>query len=68
MVMKSIAAVWNAILKINGWEPEMKYIGIVGSRRRNTEEDFQIVKKELLSIYVVGDIIVSGGCPKGGDC
>lgn len=45
----------------------MKYIGIIGSRRRNTEEDFQNVKKKLLSIYVVGDVIVSGGCRTGGD-
>lgn len=45
----------------------MKHIGIVGSRRRNTEEDFQIVKKKLLSVYSVGDVIVSGGCPKGAD-
>lgn len=42
----------------------MKYIGIVGSRCRNNEEDFQIVKKKLLAIFLVGDVLVSGGCKK----
>ena len=45
----------------------MKRIIIIGSRRRDSHEDFLLVKKCLLSIYVVGDEIVSGGCPKGGD-
>ena len=45
----------------------MKKIGIVGSRRRNTEEDFEQCEKIFLSIYKEGDELISGGCPKGGD-
>jgi len=45
----------------------MTKIGIVGSRRRNTEEDFKQCEKIFLSIYKEGDEIISGGCPKGGD-
>ena len=44
-----------------------KRIGIVGSRRRNSEEDYQSLENVFLRIYQKGDIIVSGGCPKGGD-
>jgi len=42
-------------------------IGIIGSRRRDSEEDFIKVEKAFSSIYEPGDIIVSGGCPEGGD-
>lgn len=42
-------------------------IGIVGSRRRNTEEDYQKVEEAFLKIYKPGDAICSGGCSKGGD-
>jgi len=45
----------------------MKNIGIVGSRRRDTKEDLDACRKIFLEIYEEGDIIVSGGCPKGGD-
>lgn len=45
----------------------MKKIGIVGSRRRDSIEDMQACRKVFLSIYEEGDIIISGGCPKGGD-
>lgn len=45
----------------------MKKIGIVGSRRRDSDEDFKITEKIFLSVYESGDEIVSGGCPKGGD-
>jgi len=45
----------------------MKKIGIVGSRRRNTPEDFAQVEKEFFKIYDKGDTIVSGGCPEGAD-
>jgi len=45
----------------------MKNIGIIGSRRRNTEKDYCIVEKELLENYEKGDTIISGGCPQGGD-
>ena len=42
-------------------------IGIVGSRRRNSYLDYQLVEKAFLGIYREGDRIVSGGCPQGGD-
>lgn len=42
-------------------------IGIVGSRRRNSYLDYQLVEKTFLDIYREGDRIVSGGCPQGGD-
>jgi hypothetical protein len=42
-------------------------IGIVGSRRRDTLKDYELVKDKFLEIYKYGDTIVSGGCPKGGD-
>jgi len=45
----------------------MKWIGIVGSRRRCGAEDFYKVEKAFLEVYGDGDKIVSGGCPKGGD-
>lgn len=42
-------------------------IGIVGSRRRDTQEDFEIVERIFLSVYKPGDTICSGLCPKGAD-
>ena len=42
-------------------------IGMVGSRRRNSQEDYLIVQKAFLSIYRHGDQLVSGGCPQGAD-
>lgn len=45
----------------------MKYIGIIGSRKRNSEHDFLCCVDQFLQIYEEGDIIVSGGCPVGGD-
>ena len=45
----------------------MKIIGIVGSRRRDSKEDFEQCLEVFFSIYKDGDEIVSGGCPKGGD-
>jgi hypothetical protein len=46
---------------------KMKKIGIIGSRRRNTEEDYKVIYNEFKKWYENGDIIVSGGCKKGGD-
>lgn len=40
---------------------------IIGSRSRDTEEDFKVVYDEFKKWYKDGDIIISGGCPKGGD-
>jgi len=42
-------------------------IGIVGSRRRNSIEDFKLVEKKFFEVYKLGDWIVSGGCPTGAD-
>jgi len=44
-----------------------KTIGIIGSRRRDEEQDFQQARKAFLSVYKEGDKIVSGACKKGGD-
>ena len=45
----------------------MKTIGIIGSRRRDTEVDLKYCTQVFLRYYKNGDEIVSGGCPKGGD-
>jgi hypothetical protein len=45
----------------------MKWIGIIGTRRRNTNEDFKLVEKAFLEEYEDGDMLVSGGCWAGGD-
>lgn len=45
----------------------MKTIGIIGSRRRDTAEDYAICEKTFLELFEPGDEIVSGGCPQGGD-
>jgi hypothetical protein len=48
-------------------------IGIIGCRARDTQEDCELVEKELLKLVLlerelpVTFSIVSGGCPKGGD-
>jgi hypothetical protein len=44
----------------------MKHIGIVGSRRDDAL-DFMSIAEVFWTLYFPGDIIVSGGCPKGGD-
>lgn len=44
-----------------------KIIGIVGSRRRDSQEDYDKLKRILDSIYYIGDWFVSGGCYKGAD-
>lgn len=45
----------------------MKRIGIIGSRRRAEQEDFDMLVNCIKSIYEDGDIFVSGGCKTGGD-
>jgi hypothetical protein len=45
----------------------MKTIGIVGSRRRDSQDDFKTCWNAFLTIYEDGDRIVSGGCKSGGD-
>ncbi|MDP9024251.1 MAG: hypothetical protein M3N13_02600 [Candidatus Eremiobacteraeota bacterium] len=44
-----------------------KTIGIVGSRRRDSEADLLLTYNALLTVWEPGDKLVSGGCPKGGD-
>ena len=45
----------------------MKKIIIIGTRTRNTQEDYKTVYNEFKKWYNNSDIIVSGGCKKGGD-
>ena len=45
----------------------MKTIGIIGSRRRDSNLDLEECRKVFNSIYEKGDRLVSGACPKGGD-
>lgn len=45
----------------------MKRIGIVGSRRRDTDRDQLLVRLALGKVYEGGDGLVSGGCPQGAD-
>lgn len=44
-----------------------KVIGIVGSRRRASVEDQRLLVAKFAEVYRVGDSVVSGGCPTGGD-
>jgi len=44
-----------------------KVVGIVGSRRRDSDDDFGDTHAAFKTIYQPGDTLVSGGCPKGGD-
>jgi len=45
----------------------MKKIAIIGARKRNSPYDLRCCKHVFMSIYEEGDMIVSGGCPQGGD-
>lgn len=45
----------------------MKKIIIIGSRRRNEEIDYLAVYKVFRKVYNYNDVIISGGCRKGGD-
>jgi len=45
----------------------MKVIGVIGTRSRNTLEDYIKVHRKFLEHYEPGDSICSGLCPKGGD-
>lgn len=45
----------------------MKKIGIIGTRRRDTPMIRRLIEHEFWNLYEKGDIICSGGCPKGGD-
>ena len=45
----------------------MKTIGIVGTRRRDSDNDLLLVETAFLEVYNPRDRICSGLCPKGGD-
>lgn len=45
----------------------MKVIGIVGTRSRDDNGTFSLIKEQFFKIYEKGDWICSGGCPQGGD-
>jgi len=45
----------------------MEKIGIIGCRIRDDSISYQKVEDVFKSIFQEGDIIISGGCPKGGD-
>lgn len=44
-----------------------KIIGIIGTRQRDSQKDFEMVREAFLDIYEEGDAICSGLCPQGGD-
>jgi hypothetical protein len=44
-----------------------KTIGIIGTRKRDSKQDFRLVYSEFEKVYEEGDTICSGLCPKGGD-
>ena len=50
---------------------EWKVVGIIGSRRRDTDADLRLVNRtldEVIKQYELDQFILcSGGCPKGGD-
>lgn len=45
----------------------MKIIGLIGSRTRTSNEDFDLMFDAFKTTYKDGDWICSGGCPQGGD-
>jgi hypothetical protein len=57
------------------WMKVMINIGIIGSRTRDTLDDFNLVLSKVISLTIHGNIdtrknfytIISGGCPKGAD-
>ena len=45
-----------------------KVIGIIGTRRRDSQKDLKLVEEAFLSVFDEADVtICSGLCPKGGD-
>jgi hypothetical protein len=44
-----------------------KKIAVIGTRKRDTASAFKVIKDKFYGIYEEGDMIVSGGCPKGAD-
>lgn len=46
---------------------KLKRIGIVGTRRRHSPAAFAKIEIAFFRLYHEGDMIISGGCPEGGD-
>lgn len=69
--MSVVAAVVKYWFKETGLKLPIKrrkrIIGIIGTRRRDTDHDFRLVENEFLRHYHDGDIICSGLCSKGAD-
>ena len=69
--MSVVAAVVKYWFKETGLPLPIKrrkrVIGVVGTRRRDTDHDFRLVENEFLRHYRQGDIICSGLCSKGAD-
>jgi predicted Rossmann fold nucleotide-binding protein DprA/Smf involved in DNA uptake len=64
---EELHAAADKLIAFRDAQPKGKTIGIVGSRRRDTDGDYVTVLNTFDSFYDEGDRIVSGGCPKGGD-
>ena len=45
----------------------MKRIGVIGCRARNGDGDLADCENQVRKLYEPGDMIISGGCPRGGD-
>ena len=45
----------------------MKVIGVIGSRMRDSKEDFELVKSKIAELWEIGDYLCSGGCSSGAD-
>lgn len=46
---------------------DKRIIGVVGSRRRDSDSDYKIVERKFFDLYERGDWICSGLCPDGAD-
>lgn len=45
----------------------MRKIGVIGTRKRNSREDYNLTQLQFFKVYEEDDWIISGGCPQGGD-
>lgn len=45
----------------------MSVIGVIGSRRRATDADYDLVRDMMQAVWMPSDTFVSGGCEMGGD-
>ncbi len=56
-----------SFVHISNGELMSRCIGIIGSRRRNSNDDYMKCLEAFHEYFQDGDTLVSGGCPKGGD-